>query len=491
MPAVNFSGIASGIDTEGLIAATLDSARATKVTPSEKKKTDIEEQSDALNEFKTKLVALQSTVQAFRLINGGAVEKIATSSDDSVAVATASAGLSNGSYTLTVSQLAEPGRVVFPDATTGTYANTTTTLFSVATDPNDTITFTINHPDGSTPTPVTLDVTTSTTAAQFVAALNENSTFASYAEASLINVGSASTPAYKIVVTSKDTGAGDGGNAINFTSTATLALGAPDIADGLNAEFTISGISTSTISRTSNEITDVISGLNISLKDTGTAKITIAVDTTATKTKIEDFIKAYNDVIAFMQESNNVERVEDGKEVTNVFGPLAKTTIDENFLQLIRTSISGAQSTSGTEIRIFADMGITTDSSSYNSATKTGGGTLALDSDSVSSTLGRTFAEALASEPDAVEEILQSFAETVGNPTTGVIAQFANFNRLIDTALNSNRTQISDLESRISDAEKQLSRQEELLRQRYARLESLIGGLQAKQNTLSSALAGL
>lgn len=490
MAGVNFSGIASGIDTEGLISATLDAARTTKITPNETKKTEIEEQSDALSEFKTKLVALQTSVQSFRLVNGGAVEKVATSSDDSVITASASAGLTNGSYNLTVSQLAEPGRIVFPDNTTGTFTATTDTLFDDGP-ASGSVRFTFREPVASATTNLDINVTNTTSISSFVTTLNENATFSSYAEASLVNVGSSTTPAYKIVITAKNTGAGDGGNAISFTDTDLMIATDPSETDGLNAEFTISGIGTGTISRSSNEVTDVISGLTFSLKDTGTAKITVAVDPIATRSKIESFIEAYNDVVVFLQENNTVERQEDGQEVTNVFGALAKTSIDENFLQLIRNQISSAQSTSGTTVRIFADLGITTDSSSFNSATKTGGGTLLLDSDSVTSSLGKTLANALSAEPDAVGEILEAFAEAVGNPTSGVIAQFANFNRLIDSALNSNRTQISDLDKRISEAEKQLSNQEILLRQRYARLESLMGSLQSKQQALTSALAGL
>lgn len=485
MAAVSFSGIASGIDTESLIKATLDSSRAIKVTPSQNKVTEISAENDALETFKEKLNTLKDKIQPFRAIGGGVIVRNATSSDDSVATAIPGSGASNASYNLTVSQLAEPGRIVFPN-TLSTLASTTSAI-GVTT--SGTLRFTFNTPVASEAVNADISVTTTTTVAEFASLLNSNSTFAQYADATIINVGTPTTPAYRLAITAKKTGEGISGQAIDF-SLLTAVMPAPTETDGTNSKVTIAGIGTN-IERSTNDITDIIPGLTFSLKDTGTTKLTVAVDVTATTSRIQDFVEAFNDVVSYIQESNTVTRQESGKEVSNTFGPLAKTSLDENALAQLRTDLTKAKSTTGTKILILADLGLTTDSGAYNAATKTGGGTLKLDSDAISSALGRTLSNALALEPDSVQEIFETFGESAGNVVTGTIAQYVNFNKLLDFSINSNKTQISDLNTRISEAEKALSNQENLLKTRYARLESLMGNLQAKGNTLSSALAGL
>lgn len=486
MPAVSFSGIASGIDTDSLIQATLDAARATKVAPKQTKKTEISDQNDALTTLKTKLTTLQNSVQTFRTVNGGGVARSATSSDDSVATATASSGITNASYNVTVTQLAEPARIVFPDDLV-TYASTSALIGAAG---GTTMRFTFNTPVGAGEV-VDYAAGATTTVADLVNGLNSNTTFAAFAEATLVNVGTPAAAAYRLVVSAKKTGEAAGGtNAIEYSEMSGGLSTPPTVTDGKNSRISIAGIGTN-IERYTNDLTDVIPGLNISIRDTGTTKLTVGVDVTATTTRIKDFIEAYNDIIAFLQLNNTVERQESGKDVTNVYAALAKTSLDENLLSLMRNDLSGARSTSGTSIRIFADMGITTDSGAFNAENKTGGGTLKLDSDAVSSSLQRSLANALALEPDSVEELLEKFGEAIGNITTGTIAQFVNFNRLLDTTINSNKSQISDLDSRIAEAEKQLARQEESLKARYARLEGLMGRLQSQGNTLSSALAGI
>jgi flagellar hook-associated protein 2 len=484
MPLINFSGIASGIDTEGLIKATSDATRSTRVKPSEKKISELSESNDALDKLKSLLKTLQTNVNTFSSVGTGLLQKRASSADETVVTAASSSQASNGSYDLTVTQMARGHTISI--ASTTTYTSSSATISGGAPDFTETMTFTV----GSATVEVPIDQTT--TLSGFVTAFNGAT---SNAVASVVNVGTSASPDYRILIKSNKTGTADGQISINAGDLATLAARVPPAFDqrtevaAQNAQFTISGIS-GTITRGTNAVADLIPGVTFNLKATGgPTAITVSDDTTATTAKVQEFIDAYNEVVAFIQENNQVVRQEDGENVTNTFSPLSLTQVDDNALQSIRGEISqsayyntGESSTATNEIRIFAELGITTDSDPYNSTTGTGGGSLKFDS--------TVFSSAVSKEPDSVRQIMQNFADAVGRQT-GVIQQYIGFNLILDNSINSNKDQISDLNDRIAQAEAAILATEASMRQRFARLESTIGRLQNQQNALTSALAGL
>jgi flagellar hook-associated protein 2 len=227
-----------------------------------------------------------------------------------------------------------------------------------------------------------------------------------------------------------------------------------------------------TISRASNSIADIIPGVTLSLNSLGTSTVKIAEDTASTITKVQDIVDNFNDIVKFLTDNNQVTRDESGKEVINTFAPLASTRIDDGVLQNLREALASTQASGGTQVIIFADMGITTERD----------GTLKFDT--------TKFQEAVSAEATSVGAILNSFADTTAL-TGGTIDQYTRFNGLLGVTTESNKTTISDLNQRIAEAEKQIQLQADALRQRYARLESLMSKLQSQQSSLSSALSSL
>ena len=76
---------------------------------------------------------------------------------------------------------------------------------------------------------------------------------------------------------------------------------------GDNAEFTLNDGSTLTsLSNTLDESVHGIAGLSVTAKSETTETVTIAADTSAMKTKIEDFIKSYNEVQSFIETNTKV-----------------------------------------------------------------------------------------------------------------------------------------------------------------------------------------
>jgi len=465
MSTINFSGLASGIDTNALIDATSAAARQTRVDPKQKKVTELEETNTAFEQLEERLSTLRTSLQEFTTLAGGGVSKLASSSRESVVSATATNAATNGSYGITVTQLAKN----FTGSFDTTFSSITAPVLSAINsgDPavDRTVSFAIGT--GAELTTVNVEVPNGTyTISQFVSAFNSATTKAT---ASLVNVGTASAPQYKIVVTSNNEGIEKG--QVNITVGASVtSLTATTVSQAANAQVDITGIGT--VTRPTNSIADVIPGLSLSLSSLGDSTVKISEDAATTTTKVQAFVDAYNDIVRFITENNLISRNDSGAEVENTFGPLASTRTDDGALTAIRSAIASTVTSSGSSVRIFSDLGITTERD----------GTLKFDSSKLQSSV--------ALEPTSVSSVLQRFADAVA-ATGGTIDVYTRFNGLFDITTNSNKTLITSLNQQIADAEAQITRNEEQMRARFARLESQMSRMQQQQSSLTSALAGL
>jgi flagellar hook-associated protein 2 len=250
-----------------------------------------------------------------------------------------------------------------------------------------------------------------------------------------------------------------GGSLTNLTAASESAAA--------NSSLSISGIGT--ITRSTNSISDVIPGVSLSLASAGTATVKIAEDSATTTAKIQDFVTAYNDIVKFVTENNQVTREESGSEVKNIFAPLSETRTDDSALQALRAEFASTTATGGSIVRVFSDIGITTERD----------GTIKFDSTKLQ--------QALSSEPGSVNSILQTFADNIAL-TGGVIDRYTRYSGLLDISTNNNKSLITDLNRRITDAEKQIQRMADGLKERYARLEGLMSKLQQQQSSLAGAL---
>lgn len=463
---VNFSGLASGIDTAALIQAASDATRAARVAPSEKRVTELEETNAAAEELTTKLDLLKASLKEFTTINGGGVSKAATSSKESVLSASVSNSAINGAYSVTVNSLAKNHTYSF-DQTFSSSSDAVDALLTGGEPAVDrTVTFTIGS--GAEQETVSVEVTDgSFTVSDFVTAFNNAST---KAQASLVNTGTSASPAYKVVISSNYEGTEKGTIARTGLGASLGVLTAFSEDAATDASVTVTGIGT--VTRATNSISDIIPGVALSLSSTGSSTVRISEDTESTVSKVQDFIDAYNEVVTYINESNVVTRDETKKEVTNTFGPLASSRVDDNALTALRSALSASKADGGSAVRIFADLGITTQRD----------GTLLFDSSKLKT--------AIASEPTSVSDVLRSFADTAAS-TGGTIEVYTRYNGLLDLTINTNKDAIADLNDRIQETERQIERQEESMRARYARLEALMSKLQQQQSSLTSALSGL
>ena len=468
MSVINFSGLASGIDSSSLIKALLDQQRSARITPLQNQVVQYQDTNTAFSGLGEKLAALNTAVQKMRTLHGGVLAKNATSSSEAVATASAANNASNGTYSLTVTQLAKNATYSFAD----TFSSSGQVINSAINDaaPVDNRTVSVLVGTGSDQESVDVVLTSSTTAEDFISQFNAAS---SKATASLVNVGTQSSPSYKIVINTDNQGLAKGqiavtsGSEIETAGSGALVTASATQSQATDAQFTVSGIS-GTITRSTNSFGDLLGGVTINLNAVGSTSISVGDDIEGTTNSIQAFVDAYNEVVSYVAENDAVTQEQDGTETINVFGPLASVSLDDNLLSALRTGLTNARASGGT-VSVLADLGITTQRD----------GTLAFDSN--------TFASAVQNDPNSVRTITETLGETLG-AVDGTIAQYTRYNGLIDASLKSNQSQIDDLNNRIAETEKQLSQQEQSLIERFAKLESLVGRLQSQQQALTATL---
>jgi flagellar hook-associated protein 2 len=467
MASINFSGIASGIDTSSLIKSILDQQRSSRIAPLEDKRTAFQDANSSFSELKSLLNKLSDSAQTFRSINGGAIAKQGTSSDETVASVSASNAATSGTYNLSVTQRAKNGTYSYNDR----FSSETSVLNSSINNGAAAVDRTVNIQVGSgaSAETVAVELTNTSTAKDFVTSFNSQS---SLATASIVNVGTSSVPSYAIVINSNSEGL-DLGNISQTASGSELASGsgtlqASTVSQATNATLSLSGVS-GTITRSSNTIADVINGVTLSLQSIGSTQVSVSPDAGKTTSSLRSLVDAYNAVVTYISENDQITQEEgDGGQTKNVFGPLTSSSLDENVLGSLRNALNNA-GISGSTINLFADLGVTTQRD----------GTLAFDSS--------VFEDALSSNESSVGTILTNLSDDIGG-VAGTIAEYTRFNGAIDRVVSVNSEGISALNKRITEVESSLSSQEKSLTQQYARLEGLIGKLNSQQSTLTAIL---
>lgn len=474
---VTFGGLASGIDSAGIIQALLGQQRNTRITPLENQIEKYTDTNTSLSKLSELLRGLSTAADKFRTVNGGGIAKAAVSSDETILTASANAAATPGSYSVNVTQLARNGTTSLRSSL-GSYSSSDSAINPNIDDGTGALerTISITTGTGGEAESVAVELTSTTTLSQFVESFNSQS---EKANAAVVNVGTSTSPDYRVVITSKNTGIEKGQISVSVGAGITDPDGNPVTDDGafdnnalsqaLNAEFSVSGI-TGSVTRSTNSVTDLFAGVTFQLQAVGTAVVSINADASSSSAQVQDFVSAYNDLVNYINENDAVVNEGDSSgQSENIFNPLANTSVDESILGSLRESFRGLTST-GT-YGSFAELGLSTQRD----------GTLKFDA--------AAFTAAVEADPTSVA----SLTESLGNNLAGVdgkIAQFTRFGGILDKTINSNKGEITNLNDRIANVEKNLLSYEASLNQQYSRFEALIGKLNSQQNALSSLIGG-
>lgn len=452
MGGISIGGLASGLDTNSIIDQLTSLERRRRVDLLEVDRLEAEAKKSAYQGFNSKLASLQSAVDALRDAET-AISRAGISTDEEKVGIAVGTGATPGTTEVTVNTLARGAIAV---SGTGVSSDTATVASASGT-------FEFQVGTGATQA-VAVDATT--TLSGLAAAIND---LGAGVSASVINLGTETSPDYRLRMASTSTG---------LSSDITVSNDDTDIAIAVsqgaqNAAFTVSGFSGS-ISRETNAVSDVIPGTTLSLLSTGgPVTLTVSTDDEGVGSKVDAVVAAYNDLVQFVKDNSEVSQNQSSTEGNVTAGPLAFDSTVRNILDGLRSAFSNAVSGLPGDYSLLAEVGLTTTQS----------GNVAFDASKLNA--------ALASGEKDVRELFAGDATTDGvfDRLHSYIDSVTNTGGLIEIRTNGISDEIDDLTDRIEAGERAVERFEADLVAQFASLETLVGSLQSQGAFLSAIVA--
>ena len=412
----------------------------------------------------SKLLSLQSAASSLRTRVGFDKTKVdvTTASSQNILTASASSTATAGTHTVTVNQLANSHQVASKSTTT-----VSSTDADIVSGGSGTFTFTVAGGSAQT-----VNLASDATLDDLKDAIND---LGSGVSASTLNTGSESTPAYRLVLSSNDTGAS---NTIAITADNTtldmVTTGVDTFQAAQDSEIVLgsAGNDQVTLQRSTNTLTDVITGVSLSLQGVDlTNPVTIAVtqDVDLVKEGITSLVDAYNEVVTFVNE-RTVFDVETEERGIFVGESVVRTVLDK-----IRRGLS--EQVSG--------LSTITSAGQIGFQTQANDGTIVLDEADLDARLG-----------DSYDEVRELFINNTTNGTTGIAERILDAVDDLDDiefgALtlreNSLTDEIDDFGDQIAVLETRIVIFEEQQRIKFANLDGLLSSLQSQLDNLNSLI---
>ncbi|MBU0728806.1 MAG: flagellar filament capping protein FliD [Proteobacteria bacterium] len=302
--------------------------------------------------------------------------------------------------------------------------------------------------------------------------------------ASAVNTGISSNP-YQLVLEANTEGED---NRITLNDLDQLALTMTEkqgaAAESLNAGFTINKID---YERQTNTFSDVLSGVTLTLEDTGAAVVSVSMNTDNLTSLIEEMVASYNAAIQEIKSNTGYD------QDTGEFGILAGTTFRDLPFQLESLMVFTVAGTEDLISRTLnSDGTVTTTDSNIRSLFDLGmefnrDGTITIDSTVLS--------RALHNNIDAVSRFFLGDTE---NDVTGFADQLNDYLRgstigtgLIEAEKNAAQEKISNLEETIESNIARLDKRYELMAQQFSALDRYMNQMTSISNFLTSQFESL
>lgn len=420
-------GVGSSLDVNSIVRQLMQ-VEQQPLTALATKEAKFQAQLSAYGSLKGALSTFQTAVAA--LANPAKFSAVSASlADTTVAGASASSTAAAGSYSLTVTTLAQSQKLKSAAfaATSDTLGSGTLTIsfgtYSAGA-------FTLN-PDKASKT---IAIATGQSSLSGVRdAINAANIGIS---ANIVNDGTGN----RLVITSKDSGAANAlritvaDDDLTNTDTSGLSQLAYNAATGgtmnlvetvaaQNAALIIDGIA---ISKASNTITDAIQGVTLNLLKVTTTATTLAVarDTAATQTAVQSFVTAYNNVNKIITDLSKYDLV--NKKAAILTGDSALASLKSQLRGVFNTALS----TAGGGLTNLADIGITFQRD----------GTLALDSTKLNTVLSNATKDVstLFAAVGKLSDSLVTFGKSTTATKNGIyalnVSQLATQGKAVGTA---------------------------------------------------------
>lgn len=460
MSTISFTGLGNGIDF-GSVVDQLVKVAHLPVDSLTAKKGDLSSKSTDYATLSTKLAFLQGAADQLRLANS--FDRTTTSVSDATSLtATGSSTATSGTYTVRITQLAQAQQVT----NTAAKAVSATTSDIVA-GTSGTFTFRVG-----TGTDQTITLGENATLEDLRSAIND---LGAGVTASLINTGSDTTPAYRLVLNSSNTGAS---NTITIVAdTTTLDFGNTSGTGGTNtlqaAQDAILVVGDPaqnpiTLQRSSNTVSDAIPGVTLSLlHTTGTSSVQVNVsrDVSAVKTNIKALATAYNDVVKFINDRTTYD------VATKKGGLFFNEPTVRGVLSQIRTALSSSIA-SAPSVNTSGSLGYKTERD----------GTITVDDGKLDTALSTHYSD-----------VKNLFVNQVGSAGIAQLLSSA-IDRLDDVSSgsltlrkNSITKQIASLSAEIDRKEEAIAQYQDRLKAQYAALDGLLNQMKNQASSLPTS----
>jgi flagellar hook-associated protein 2 len=452
----NGSAAAAGgsvIDVSQLVSELVAAAQAPQESLIANQTTAVTSEISALGQLKSSLSSFQSALAS--LATPSAFGTLAAQSSDQTAfTATADSSAPTGTYSVSVSELAQAEQLL-----SGAFAGDGTAAVGTGT---------LSISLGGTSFDVTIgsgsDTLDDIAQAINTAAGNPGITatvLQGSGGAHLLLSSSLTGAANTIAVSETDGGGGlaaltyGAGNTTNYT----VETAAQD------ASFSVAGVANTSASNT---VTDALNGVTLDLLGTTSspATLTVATDTSSVQTNIDGFVTAYNTLLQSLNQLGGFDAT------TGTAGPMMGNGLLLDVQSQMNEALYNLVNTGSSVYTSLASVGITTN----------GDGTLSVND----STLGN----ALATNFSAVSALFSGTGGIASTLNTQITAALASNGPISDESQN-----LTNQENALTTQSNQLTTQmaalSASLTQQYAALNTLLSSLQTTSAYLSQAFATL
>lgn len=267
-------------------------------------------------------------------------------------------------------------------------------------------------------------------------------------------------------------------------------IGLEDTNRGLKADdasLTVNGID---IISSSNEVKNAIPGVTLQLNDAGTSTVKVSMDSDKVASKVDAFVKAYNDII------NSIRDVTKKSEKTSS-GTLTLTLQGDATLRTLQSQLNGMMNNivGGTNgYKLLGEIGLEVDKGITSASLMTGN--ITFDKEK--------FKTKLAENPQALQMMFTNVAERdengkvqsgtdgLGSLFDGMLKDWTNsVDGIMSSKIKGYKSDISYMDEQITNMQNRLSMREESLKSKYANLEVVMTGLNSQKDWITSQVAQL
>jgi len=255
-------------------------------------------------------------------------------------------------------------------------------------------------------------------------------------------------------------GTGNLASVLGLTGSATLVR-------GQNAEFTVDGGSTRTsASNTLDETALGISGLSMTIASATTEQITVGSDTSSARTKIEDFIAKFNEVLAYVDQQTKVTVSGSSTSTALLYGNSAARELSAALRSEVFKTLGGSGGVQRLEA-LGIDFDGTTNQLKIKDSSKLDG--------------------ALLNKAEDVSSFFTTSSTGFAARIDSLITRQTNTDGALTLAVDAKTKRSAKITTQIADMQRRLDQQRASLEARFIQMETMQALLQNQLKALTNA----